>query len=339
MILIISPLQTWPNVLLLMNADYQPIVERIWTFSCWWMLIISLLQNASERFSDEIMIISLLHKRVRTSVADEMLILSLLHKRVRTSVADEMLIHSLLHKRVRTSVADEMLILSLLHKRVRTSAADEMLIISLVHKRVRTSVADEMLILSLLHKRVRTSVADEMLIISLVHKRVRTSVVDDTVCRHSIMSTIEHAYWMLKYIYILFSTVLDTTLYNNIPWLCPSTKEGYSCKVRLHTRNQIHIPLSLALAHTWHLVAPFLQFIPPIPGDKHQRTGGRSERTQVQAKVAAWNSFSYKCTRVLYSFRSFAHCRAASTVIRLLPKATLTHLSSLTSVSLVPVLR
>ena len=40
--------------------------------------------------------------------------------------------------------------------------------------------------------------------------------------------------------------------------------------------------------------------------------------------MTAWNSFSYICTRALHSFRSFAHCRAASTVIPLLPKATFT---------------
>ena len=38
----------------------------------------------------------------------------------------------------------------------------------------------------------------------------------------------------------------------------------------------------------------------------------------------AWKSFIYTCTRALHSFRSFAHWRAASTVIPLLPKATFT---------------
>ena len=40
--------------------------------------------------------------------------------------------------------------------------------------------------------------------------------------------------------------------------------------------------------------------------------------------MAALNSFSYICTRALHAFRSFAHCRAASTVTPLLPKATFT---------------
>ena len=41
--------------------------------------------------------------------------------------------------------------------------------------------------------------------------------------------------------------------------------------------------------------------------------------------MAAWNSFSYICTIVaLHSFRYFAHCRSASTVIPLLPKVTFT---------------
>ena len=43
-----------------------------------------------------------------------------------------------------------------------------------------------------------------------------------------------------------------------------------------------------------------------------------------QAKMAACNSFNYICTRALRSLRSFEHCRAASTVIPQLPKATFT---------------
>ena len=62
----------------------------------------------------------------------------------------------------------------------------------------------------------------------------------------------------------------------------------------------------------------------PSPCDNHQSMGEWSERTQEQAKMAAWNLFSYLCTRALHSFRSFTHCRAASTIISLLPKATFT---------------
>ena len=51
---------------------------------------------------------------------------------------------------------------------------------------------------------------------------------------------------------------------------------------------------------------------------------GQSERTQGQANMAAWNSFSYICTRALHAFRSLAHCRSAFGVIPLLPKATFT---------------
>ena len=51
---------------------------------------------------------------------------------------------------------------------------------------------------------------------------------------------------------------------------------------------------------------------------------GGQKRTQSQAKMAAWNSFSYICNRALHSLRSFAHCRSPSTVIPLLPKATFT---------------
>ena len=42
------------------------------------------------------------------------------------------------------------------------------------------------------------------------------------------------------------------------------------------------------------------------------------------AKMASRNSFSYICTIALHSFRFFAHCLTAFTVIPLLPKATFT---------------
>ena len=58
--------------------------------------------------------------------------------------------------------------------------------------------------------------------------------------------------------------------------------------------------------------------------DKHQSTRGWFERTQGQAKMSAWNSFSYICTRALHSSRYFAHWRADTAVIPLLPKATFT---------------
>ena len=74
-----------------------------------------------------------------------------------------------------------------------------------------------------------------------------------------------------------------------------------------------------SLSQSHHVTASL-----PSPCDNHQRMGGRSERKQGQAKMTAWNSFNYICTRALHSFRSFAHHRAASTVIPLLPKATFT---------------
>ena len=60
----------------------------------------------------------------------------------------------------------------------------------------------------------------------------------------------------------------------------------------------------------------------PSPGDNHQNTGGPFERTLGQSKTAPWNSLNYICTKALHSFWYFAHCRSASTVIPLLPKAT-----------------
>ena len=102
-----------------------------------------------------------------------------------------------------------------------------------------------------------------------------------------------------------------------------------------HTHNHQDTPLS---PYTWLLILDFQYLRPfyslsqlhhltaslPSPCANHQSTEGRSERTQCQAKISAWNSFSYICTRALHSFRSFAHCRAASTVFSLLPKVTFT---------------
>ena len=52
----------------------------------------------------------------------------------------------------------------------------------------------------------------------------------------------------------------------------------------------------------------------------YKRAGGRSERTHGQAIMATLNAIIYICTRAFHSF----HCRAASTIISLLPKATFT---------------
>ena len=74
---------------------------------------------------------------------------------------------------------------------------------------------------------------------------------------------------------------------------------------------------SLSQAH--HVTASH-----PSTGDNQESMGGQSERTQGQAKMAVWNSFSYTCTRAHPSFQSFVHWHAASTVIPLLRKATFT---------------
>ena len=116
-----------------------------------------------------------------------------------------------------------------------------------------------------------------------------------------------------------------------------------------HTHSHGDTPLC---PYTWQLSLDF-QKLPPIyslsqphhvtaslpsPGDNHQSMGGQSERTQGQAKMAAWNSYNYICTRALHSFGlSRIDCRAASTVIHLLPKAAFTQSICLTPVSLVPV--
>ena len=101
-----------------------------------------------------------------------------------------------------------------------------------------------------------------------------------------------------------------------------------------HTQSSTYTPKPIYLiSGSWFsVVGPFYNLSQPhhvtasypSPGANHQSTGGLSEITQCQAKMAAWNSFSYICTRALHSFRSFAHWRAAFTVIPLLPKATFT---------------
>ena len=83
-----------------------------------------------------------------------------------------------------------------------------------------------------------------------------------------------------------------------------------------HTHSHQDTPLS---PYTWHLSLDFQLLSPfyslfqphhvtvshPSACDNQQSMGGWSERTQCQAKMAAWNSFNYICTRALHSFRSF----------------------------------
>ena len=109
--------------------------------------------------------------------------------------------------------------------------------------------------------------------------------------------------------------------------------EVMSCQIT-HTNHQ-HTPLS---PYIYRLSQHHITASQPSPGDNHQSTGGWSERTLGQAKIAAWDLFSYICTRALHSFRSFADCRAAYTVISLCTKPPSQHPSSITSVFLVPTL-
>ena len=63
----------------------------------------------------------------------------------------------------------------------------------------------------------------------------------------------------------------------------------------------------------------------PSPDDNHRaREGGPKENRDKQKWPHETHSVTYICTRDLHSFLSFVHCRAASTVIPLLPKATFT---------------
>ena len=111
-----------------------------------------------------------------------------------------------------------------------------------------------------------------------------------------------------------------------------------------HTHSHQDTPLS---PYTWHLpldikeLRPFFSLYQPhhvtasyaSTGDNQQSTGGRLERTQGKAKMAAWNSFSYICTTLpdlsLIDGQpppSFLCC----------PRTPSYHPSSLTSVSLAP---
>ena len=116
----------------------------------------------------------------------------------------------------------------------------------------------------------------------------------------------------------------------------PTPRRGSHVKSgKTHTHSHQDTPLSpytSQLSLDVQQLRPFYSLSQPhhvtaslsSPCENHQSMGGRSERTQCQAKMVALNSFSYICTRALHAFRSSAHCRAASTIIPLLPNATFT---------------
>ena len=95
----------------------------------------------------------------------------------------------------------------------------------------------------------------------------------------------------------------------------PPPRRGHVKSDNTHTINNIHSLAQIldiyalifsscaifSLSQPHHVTASH-----PSPDDNHQSTGGRSERIQGQAKMAAGSSFSYVCTRALHSFRSFA---------------------------------
>ena len=87
----------------------------------------------------------------------------------------------------------------------------------------------------------------------------------------------------------------------------------------------IYIPDTCALIFS---SSPFLQFILTatcncIPERGFTRAWKDKERW-VKQKIAVLNSIIYICTRALHSFFTLAPCRAASVVIPLPPKATIT---------------
>ena len=105
----------------------------------------------------------------------------------------------------------------------------------------------------------------------------------------------------------LFCLLLFYLFLPSIGWLCGVVVFGLiECShslLVLHSRLQLIITIIIIISQPHHVTASH-----PSPGDHHQSSGGRSERTQGHAIMAAWNSFSYICTRALHSLRSFVHC-------------------------------
>ena len=127
----------------------------------------------------------------------------------------------------------------------------------------------------------------------------------------------------------LLRVIIIIIYYDFLP---PPSRGGHMSSQITHKHQDT--PLS---PYTWHLsldfhwLRPFYSLSQPhhvtasLPLKvitKRARQGG-PKRTQCQAKMAELQWQLY-CTRALHSFWSFAHCRAASTVIPLLPKATFT---------------
>ena len=103
-----------------------------------------------------------------------------------------------------------------------------------------------------------------------------------------------------------------------------------------HTHTVINIHPIAQILDSWALIFSRRRFYSlsqphhvtaslPSSGDNHQSSEGRSERTQGQAKMADWNSFSYNMYQGSPLCHIFRHCRVASTVIPLLPKAIPSH--------------
>ena len=93
-----------------------------------------------------------------------------------------------------------------------------------------------------------------------------------------------------------------------------------SCRITHTQSSNIHpSPIYLTPAPWFSVVSPFLQFTTP-----HHVTASHPSPGDNQAKLSSRNSISKICIRALHSFPSFAHCRAASTVIPLLPKTAFT---------------
>ena len=137
---------------------------------------------------------------------------------------------------------------------------------------------------------------------------------------------------MCKHGIIMTTQFSDSNLPTNIiiyhDFLPPPRKDSNDKSDNTHTIIQYTLLAQIldtcALIFSSWVQSPHVTASHPSEGGNYRSTGEWSEIKQGRVKMAAWNSFSYICTRALHSFLSFAHCPAASIVIPLLPKATFT---------------
>ena len=129
-----------------------------------------------------------------------------------------------------------------------------------------------------------------------------------------------HSCWTSETIckHVFIKTML--IIHHDLP--CPSSRGSHVKTDYAHTIIQ-HTPSS---QYTGHLrldissCGPSTVYNTPLQVRSNQSAG----ETGTKQKWPRETSIIYVCTKALHSFLSFAHCRAASTVIPLPPVATFT---------------